>query len=794
MPPTIRVKTEGVNGFDAYIDDRADAVVQAALEPVDSRAALLASTGLLVRWDSDEGGLFRLSTDQVSATDNVFRIERDDETIVERIWDGVNFYAEWVPLGIQVGSWGVTNASINGDKLTAAASVIPAGATLHLKPKETYNVDLPMRILGDIRIEGHNATIKRASQRSSLLTANSNAGTSTVTVADASVFRVGMRAFVVKTSGVLGGHAMVNGSSVLYGSSGFLIMNINGNVITLGGTLQQNCVVGNKLVALDSLILSDNSTAKFVCADLTFDGNKSQHADVLDWAAGYGISVMGGWFERCKFINMPNENVTISYGEVRNCEAVNLNGSFLHPSSADGSDTKGILVENCFTTNTNTTNNGHSEGVVAFSNNGRNIRVINCVFDNSTGAKGDGVFGVLDAASDTNRDDNFLASNVVAKNFKSIVTLSLSGGTKNFSRFILKECTFERCGSMLVQGADVTNGPCVNEVKIDSCHFVNCWMDFRHIRYLTLADNSYQWDLYDGVFAGIAGAVVNLPTTRIGGSALAEGDASAAVLAGAANGIYIRTGGSWVKDETASSDLPTSSIVAGVAIWDCGFVDIHGGYYAGPGFKVNNTFNVGIWLNATVLRKTEAGTTDTYYMDVSIDDVHVTGFQIGISNRNTDDWTTTSPTYDVASWVFSNVTVVTMRCNIYFNTLGMEVPGGGGIAKHCNVFLSDTSTLNTSIGIKLNGPVDATKSVGGAAIGCYVPHAPGSSTPIRLGRNADNARNKNCIAVGNVIAKSVALAGSHDSVQDNNTVISLSGMTSPTVPPWRPVGANESLY
>lgn len=687
----------------------------------------------------------------------------------------------------------MTNASVNGDKLTAAAHILQSGATLHLKREETYNLDFPIRLKGDLTIAGNGATIKRRDQRASLLTANSNAGTSTVTVADASVFRIGMRAFVVKTSGVLGGHAMVNGTSVTFGSSGFLVTNIVGNVVTLNGTLQQNCVTGDKLVLLDSMMLSDDATARCVCVDTIWDGNNASHVDVLDWAAGYGLSIPYGFFERCTFQNMPNECCTFGSGYLKSCIGKNLWGSFWHASASNDLELFGVKISDCKTTNTNTKNNGHDEGVITFSNRSIDIRIEDCVFDNSAGARGTGVFGNMDTTA-LIADNNFTASRVVAKNFGQIITVTTTAGGENFENVLFDDCNFQDCKALVLLATDITNGPYIERATISNCRFTNCWLDLRHIRHPTLSGNTYSWHLFDGVFAGIAGAVVNLPSTRIGGSALEEGDASAVVLAGAANGIYIRTGGSWVKDETASAKLPPSSVFAAVLISDCGFVDIHGGYYAGPGFKVNNVFNVGIWLNATVRRVTEAGTTDTYYMDVSIDDVHITGFQMGISNRNTDDWTTTSPTYDVASWIFNNVTVVTMRCNIYFNTLGMDVPGGGGIAKHCNVFLSDTSTLNTSIGIKLNGPVDATKSVGGAAIGCYIPHAPGSSTPIRLGRNADNARNKNCIAVGNVIAKSVALAGSHDSVQDNNTVISLAGMTSPTVPPWRPVGANESLY
>jgi hypothetical protein len=779
-----------MNGSGAVVDGTST-VNDAVAAQVTTRAALLATTTKYIR---DLTGEYRLSSDQVSATDNVFRIARTDGSIIERIWDGVRFNVEWVPMGVQVGDWGVTSSTINGDKLTAAAHIIPSGCILELQRSTTYNVDFPMRISRRMRINGNGATIKRAPQRASLLTANSNSGTTSVTVADASVFRVGMRAFVVKTAGVVGGHAMVNGTSVTYGSGGFIIASIVGNVVTFGEALQQNCVIGNKLVALEALIIADVNNLRTEIKDITFDGDNANHSDVLDWAAGYGVNLGRAKVENCTFTNMPNENLTIGAGVVRDCYGENLNGSFFHSSiSGNGSEARGLLVQNCQTVNTNTKDSGHSEGVITFSANSRNIRVKDCVFDNSGGIKGQGVFGTLDAVSANDKDDNFLAENVVAKNFSAITLSSVSTGV-NMERLSFSKCKFESCGMMQISAADVTNGPYIGELNVRDCEFVNCWVDLRGIRYINWQNNVYRWELHNGPFCGVSGTFAGLPTTRLDGTSVQNGDACSLVFNDGSNtkGIYIRTAGVWVRDAVASANLPLTSVGCALYLVDCGNVNISGGYMAGPGFKPNDTFNVGILPLVQTFRKTESGTTTVAYMDVHVSNIDITGFQAGIATR-LDAWWAVPVPFDTASWTFDDVRVYTFRDNLYAEVLGIEVPAGAS-ATNCKVYMSDRSTSSAAIGIRCSGPIDATKTIGGAAIGCYVPVAPGSSQAIRLGMTSDNVSNKNCVAVGNVIAKSVAIAGTHDSVQANNTVISISGMTSPTIPPWRPVGANESLY
>ena len=496
---------------------------------------------------------------------------------------------------------------------------------------------------------------------------------------------------------------------------------------------------------------------------------------------------------------MPNENLTIGAGVVRECYGENLNGSFFHSSiSGNGSEARGLLIQNCQTVNTNTKDSGHSEGVITFSANSRNMRVKDCVFDNSAGMKGLGVFGTLDASGVDDKDDNFLAENVVAKNFSAITLSSVSTGV-NMERLSFSKCKFENCGMMQISAADVTNGPYIGELNVRDCEFVNCWVDLRGIRYVNWQNNVYRWELHNGPFCGVSGTFAGLPTTRLDGSPVQNGDACSLVFNDGSNtkGIYIRTGGVWVRNAVASANLPPTSVGCALYLVDCGNVNISGGYMAGPGFKPNDTFNVGILPLVQTFRRTESGTSTVAYMDVHVSNIDITGFQAGIATR-LDAWWAVPVPFDTASWTFDDVRVYTFRDNLYAAVLGIEVPAGA-VATNCKVYVSDRATGSATIGIKLSGPIDATKTIGGAAIGCYVPYMPtiggiAYGSAIRHGITSSHATNKNCVSVGNIIANAVAMAGTHDSVQANNTVISLTGMTSPTIPPWRPIGANESLY
>lgn len=779
---------------------------------VSSFAALLASTDSRIKWTNPAGGEFRLSSDQVTAADNVLRFERDDNTIIERVWDGTNFEAEWVQLNLAVP--GTILPTKTGDKLLVALHVMPQGAVLNLASETTYEIDYPLRPVKDVTIDGrHGSVIKRGPQISSLLTANANAGSTSVTVADASQFRVNMRAFVVKTPGVIGGHAMVDGTTTTFGSGGFIITSIVGNVVSFGAAqLQQNCVIGNKLVALEALMITDNADARITVRNVIFDGNKSQHSDVNDWAAGYGCALAWGNIENCRFINMPNENLTISSGSVTNCWAENCNGSFFHASSAVQANARGILIQNCYTKNMNTIDSGHTEGVITFSAQSQNIRVRDCVFDNSAGTKGIGVFGLLDSFAPGDTDANFYAENVVAKNFGQIIQLTQGGGTAvNFDRVVIESCTFEQCGDIEIGTSNtLASGPFIKEVKILNCTLVDGWMWFQSVQDLDLSGTKITSSLTPYVFAGSSSGLsfATLPSTRMGGAALQEGDIAhlQSNSGGNLQGIYVRTAGAWVYNAALSAIHGGCTQLGRVSIYYCGDVRwIGGGIVGHPGSKAGTGLGrVGLQIVPAMVDNDAGTATTTAYGKVTLSDLTIENqlfalmsCTIGNIGASVDDPWNTHPGFDANGWTYTNVRIYAPRDNYWFFPIGIQVPSGC-IAQDCLVVLPSTATFDFTCGIQLHGPMDETRSVGGIAKNCTVPFTGGTGQSIRLGRMVSStALDANCVAVNNIVAKIPAQVGSRQQIISNNTIVSsatLTGLTSQSEIYARPVGYGDSLY
>lgn len=746
--------------------------------------------------DALVGGDFIISADQATATNNVLRILRDDGVIMDRVWDGQNFQVDWIPTGVPIGSLGTIPATYTAEKISYAALLAGDTATLHLTPEAEYVAGIVI-VTTNQNVDGHGATIKRGPQISSLLTAESASGTNTVTVADASAFRIGNRVFGVLTAGVVGGHAMATTIG-----TGYTITNIVGNVITLSSNLVKTCPIGTKLVELDNMFFVHSTTMPPKIRRIVFDGNKAEHSDILDWTTGWALDGYHFDVEGCTFQNHPNESIAISSGSVRTCIFKDCWGSAVHMSVGDDNPAYGLLIENCYAANVDTKNNGHDEGVITFSQKSRNCRVRDCVFDNTGYTRGQGVFGSLAAQSDVDLDGNFQASGVVAKNFASIITISTNGSTSDFDNATFENCVFENCKGMQI-GASGTPAktPFVDRCVVKNCKFLNCWATLRNTRSMSWVDNNMRWDLGGaGVYAGShATTFASLPSTRIGGTALVSGDwvNLEATDGGNLLGIYIWSGSAWVYSATETDKLPPAGVYGSVVVTDCGRVTITGGNIQGPGCVPRGVFAHGIWMNATAALKTEAGTSTTALMaDVLVSNISISGSRYGLTNLNTSHWALPA-TLNLSGWRYNNVNVWPLRDvnATYINVIGIEC-WPGCIATACSVYLPTTATGGATNGIILKGPLDATKNIGGIAQNCFVPRTPGGAS-IRLGMTSDNAANKNCIAINNLVGTAVAQVGTHDKIESGNTIISsatLAGMTAAELPLYRLLGTNSSLY
>ena len=799
---------QGWHKWSELVDDLegADGGGSGSLASVADYAALRAMTtdhSLVVVSDSSTAGLFRRN-DAAGADDNCLTIVRTDGAKYERVWDGENFYVEWIPLGTtfsgpHYGPSTIAN-NYNGDKIVAASEIAGPRAKLHLKPETTYNVSHRLYQRGQTII-GNDATIRRGDQISSTVTVQAEIGATSLTVADASGFRVGDRIFAVITPGALGGHAMI----ATHGSAGFNVTSIVGNTINFAGQpLVKQVIVGKKVVVLNYMFSGNGVTnQKFRIQNCTIDGNAAAHADVVDWAAGGAVSNYWQDVHDVKFINHPNECVILGSGRITDCEFQDCLGSLVHTTNFTGTKKKGVLVQNCHGQNVATVDNGHDEGAITFSADSQHVRVVDCIFDNSAGTTGQGVFGLASGVTG-DLDDHFFARNVVARNFNTIINVAVNASSIPIERITIKDSEFYDCGYMSVGTSGQTQTKSVHVKRFDckGNKFVNCWFSLKNIHNLEW-DNHCTWDFgYTGVFTGSKGTFAALPTTRIGGTALADGDWCHLYNTDGGNlfGNYVRTSGVWVYDvvQSAQRPRPGTSIPAGMTIERCGRVRIRG-LFQGPECSWRAALLNGIYLNPVQTLVLESGATSTSYMtDVQLDGVQVLSWTYCIvSDVATGPWAATAA-QDVSGWRFDNLLIAPRRESTVFGptVIGMEVLAGC-VATNCRVMLPETGTSASSHGILLKGPVTNSTTVGGVAVGCYVPYAPGSAQALRFGQTSANVRNNNCIAKGNLLAKAAIQNGAGVNIDADNTVVSsvlLTAMTAQAVIPHRPVGVNANLY
>ncbi len=774
-------------------------VAGAVVEDYDELRATTGDYEFIVIADEDLGGLFYLDNDSGLTDDDALTIVRGNGDIYRRHWDNENFYIEWIPVDGAITGDGFVEAPYNGDKIAYACDILPVGTTIHLKTETTYELSKRVYIDGHI-IDGHGSIIKRGDQISSTVAVQAEIGATSITVADASDFRVGDRIFGIITPATVGGHAMI----ATHGSGGFVITSIVGNTLNFAGQpLIKQLVVGKSVVVLNTMFAPNVNGNKSIFRNVTIDGNNTFHSDVLDWAAGTGLICQFLDCHNCKFYRHPNECVVLGSGSITNCEFYDCWGSAVHASNMFPTDPRGILVENCYASNMCTKDNAHDEGVITYSANSMHYRVVDCVFDNSAGTTGTGVFGLASAVTG-DQDDHFFARNVVARNFNTVINVTVSASSIPLERVTIQDGEFYDCGSLNTgtSGQTQTKSVHVKRFVCKGNKFVNCWFSLKNIHNLEW-DNHCTWDFgYTGVFTGSKGTFATLPTTRIGGTALADGDWCHLYATDGGNlfGNYVRTSGAWVYDavQSAQRARPGTSIPAGMTVERCGRVRIRG-VFQGPECVWRAALANGIYLNPVQTLVLESGATSTSYMtDVHLDGVQVLSWTYCIvSDVATGPWAATA-SQDVANWRFDNLLICPRReSTVYGPTVvGMEVLAGC-VATNCRIFMPETATGASAHAILLKGPVTNSTTVGGIAFGCYVPLCSGSSQALRFGQTGANVRNNNCAAIGNFLSKAPIQNGAGVNVDSGNVVCSvatLTAMTAQAQMPWRPVGVNSNLY
>lgn len=263
------------------------------------------------------------------------------------------------------------------ESLKRAITEAGPGGVIDLLPGALYEVSSEVIPLQNQKIFGNGATIKKRNQIVVTTTTAITADvTTSVTLSDASEFRVGMQVSFIKSG--------VSRISAVYPtdvSTIRTITNISGDTITLNAAPTITAVVGSTcFLAFSSLnCLNSNTTVR----DVIFDGNYA------NWPHGVwsvisevltGSLTTNCIIENCVIQNFPGEGITTygDYSSIKTCYFKNGNGNGVHLSDCDS-----VKIYGCTFVNLNEeTDIGHPDGAIAWSLGCTHTQIINNVMIN----------------------------------------------------------------------------------------------------------------------------------------------------------------------------------------------------------------------------------------------------------------------------------------------------------------------------------------------------------------------------------------------------------------------------
>lgn len=440
------------------------------------------------------GGFFKKS-DYVPEDGATF-IYTDDGTTWERVWDKIHVQPEWWECGGYDRN-GVLYTNKNTSKLgiyneadrlhNAARFVFENKGSVVLLQNREYLVDRPITLSSTI---GNGATIKSDRPASTTNTVAYTSGQTTITVADASGYRVGMSVILTKSDtpylGLGYGENISDASNIEYE-----ITNITGNVITINNAGVQSVGIGNNFSSLITIGLITNES---IITDVTFDGVYSTNTNTLDWrytgfivGLGNSASIAGGnniHFERCRFNNIIGTAVTSSSFRITNCSADTIGGGVLHYSAdthvPTGADNEFVMVDGLEVANVGLENpyaSQHQEAIFTFSANSRNFKLNNIKGRNVRSA----IFGTVQEGNHIIELSNSTfegyvptwASESTPFVLARIQTSSIPVQEKQQKAIRITNCSFNTCGDLLLWGNTLETGGFVPNVIIDGCKFNN---------------------------------------------------------------------------------------------------------------------------------------------------------------------------------------------------------------------------------------------------------------------------------------------------------------------------------
>ncbi len=331
----------------------------------------------------------------------------------------------------------------------------PAGTSINLKPNTIYTQQNGLLIKEGVTINGNGSTLKRDTQQTTTTTVSATQASTTLTVSS------------IPVGWAIGDYVHVYTNTLFTTASrGAKITNIAGNVISLANALVPSStptytwaigstvrkVYDQVLLTLDGF--GEPVITSFTINNLTVDGNYTNNNGNYYWAVNTAVRSQGRvLLNKCKFINIPNENVMGHGYSIKNSYAENLNGSFIHQSIyiaagdlAIGGEISGNTVKN---TNivSSLTASGHSEGVITFSFTSGRI----AIHGNRFLGGGGSVLGTISNSTNIldggNKD--FIFNDNYCENFTKIVNsfdYTSSGFVTNVDNLSISDNIFSNCG------------------------------------------------------------------------------------------------------------------------------------------------------------------------------------------------------------------------------------------------------------------------------------------------------------------------------------------------------------
>lgn len=335
-----------------------------------------------------------------------------------------------------------------GDGVTIDTDAInlalASGKKVYGKRNAVYLINNQLFVSENTIVDGLGCTFKRASEIKTTLTSNILSTTTTIPVADASLFKVGDKINIL------------NGVTKDDISATKTISSISGDNLIIGTTIGVAFTSGDTVIKEFSLLTS-NGKKNITVKNITFDGNKANNTATRFWIVWVNLNTIGEntRIENCHFKNSPCENMFVSGPSwVINCTYEDLGGSFVHIGNGQVGSRYYTNILNCVGTNSNVylnSDSGHSEAIITYSQGVKHLNIINCDFRNSNQSA---FLGPIAVNSDVNVTDTNLHVEGCYIEDTSEGFYMVNSSNASFSGLTIKDNIFKSC-----YGSYVTPAP-----------------------------------------------------------------------------------------------------------------------------------------------------------------------------------------------------------------------------------------------------------------------------------------------------------------------------------------------